>query len=142
MKRILFFAAAWMLLALGARAEGNVPSVVNFQSVLTDDCGNLLPDGAHTVYFRILDASEQPLYEEKQTVESVKGVVSAMVGAGVELGTVVPTGGLLPEELVPGVARFLSVEVEGMPVQTLEINSVPYSMYSQQSLSVAEKSIR
>ena len=127
--------------SMSVRAQTVVPHLINFQSVLTDDGGNSIADGSHTINFQILDAGEQPLYEEKQTVESIAGVVSAIVGNGNTLTDGAATGGIYLEEITPDKARFLKVTVDNLPPQTLQITSVPFSMYSEEALTVAPGAI-
>lgn len=111
-----------------------VPHLINYQSVLTDPAGNPLPNGIYNVLFRIVDAQGNELYQERQNLETFEGVVSAMVGGA---------GDFSLEKLDPTIPKFLEVQVEGEgPKSVLEIVSVPYSLYSEQALSVAPESIK
>ncbi|OGQ04869.1 MAG: hypothetical protein A3F82_10175 [Deltaproteobacteria bacterium RIFCSPLOWO2_12_FULL_44_12] len=108
----------------------SVPRLINFQSVLTDIGGVPLVDGFHNVQFRLLDVNKEPIYTETQNLESVGGVVSAMVGAQDYIDL---------ELFAPDQAKFLGVKPEGSTPETLmEIVSVPYSMYAEQALTVAD----
>ena len=122
-------------------AQTSIPKLIHFQSVLTDDGGNPISDGEQTIHFSILDVDKNPLYEEKQTVESVDGMVSALIGNGIDPVDNELTGGLLPEQIAPDRARYLKVEVEGEPAKEMEITSVPFSIYSDKALSVAPASV-
>ncbi|MBI4125340.1 MAG: hypothetical protein HY609_00155 [Deltaproteobacteria bacterium] len=110
-----------------------VPHLLNFQSVLTDAAGIPLPNGMYDVTFSIVDAEGQELYAETQTLEAAQGVVSAMIGA---------QGSLDLSQLDPQTPRFLHVQVAGQgPARQMEIVTVPYSLYSQQALGAAPRSI-
>ena len=110
-----------------------VPHLINFQSVVNGVGGVPLSDGIHPVRFRLLNAAEETLYEETQSVESIAGVVSAMIGSSAEIPFAV---------LAPGQARFLGVTAEGAgPETVMEIVSNPYALYAEQALQVAPKSI-
>lgn len=128
-------AAAAVLIAGALRAQSpSVPHVIHFQSVLADAGGTPLSDGLHSVTFRLLNAAGgNTLYEETQTVESHKGVVSAMVGA---------KGGLPLAALTPNESKLLGVKIAGTGPETLlEIVSVPYAMHAERALSVSAGSI-
>lgn len=108
----------------------SVPHLINFQSVLTDIGGVPLADGFHNVQFRLLNIEKEPIYTETQNLESVGGVVSAMIGAQDDMGM---------DKFAPDQAKFLGVKGEGSAPETLlEIVSVPYSIYAEQALTVAD----
>ncbi|MBI4224546.1 MAG: hypothetical protein HY609_06385 [Deltaproteobacteria bacterium] len=110
-----------------------VPHLLNFQSVLTDAAGVPLPDGMYDVTSSIVDAEGQELYAENQTLEAAQGVVSAMVGA---------QGSLDLSQFDPETPKFLHVGVAGQgPTRSMEIVTVPYSLYAQQALGAAPQSI-
>lgn len=129
-RRVLFLITLFWSCALFAQT---LPKVINFQSVLADPAGVSLADGLHKVNFRIVTADGQEIYQESQTLESVHGVVSAMIGDGNDLDW---------ELLRPNPPKFLGVQVEGQGPETLlEIVSVPYSFYAQEAFSVSAQSI-
>lgn len=110
-----------------------LPRVVNFNTVLTDAGGTPLPDGAYEVTFQILNTANESLYSETQRLESVKGVVSAMVGE---------QGGLNLDLFQSGDPRFLSYEVPGeTPEVRMEIVSVPYALMAEEAQRVAPQSV-
>lgn len=111
----------------------SVPHQINFQSVVTDAGGVPLVDGLHNINFRLADAGGINVYEEKQSLESVGGVVSAMVGS---------QGDISAAFSISGKPLFLGVQVEGGGPETLmEIVSVPYAVVAEQALRVVPKSI-
>ncbi|MBI5299394.1 MAG: hypothetical protein HY877_03755 [Deltaproteobacteria bacterium] len=131
-----FFNIFVMLLLFGTPLFAQtvtVPHLINFQSVVNGTGGVPLVDGIHSVRFRLLNAVQESLYEETQSVESIAGVVSAMIGSAVEIPFAV---------LAPGQARFLGVTAEGAgPETVMEIVSSPYALYAEQALQVAPKSV-
>ncbi len=76
---LLFTAAATSL-------NAEVPAVMSYQGVLTDNSGNPIPDGNHTVTFRLYDLAQGgvPLWTEAHLLPVVGGVF------GVNLGIVTP----------------------------------------------------
>ena len=134
---VLLVAGSVLLWGLVLKAQElpavKIPHLINFQSVLTDPAGNPLPNGRHNVLFRLLDASGNSLYEERQNLESQDGAVSAMVGSQNDLSL---------NLVSPASIKFLSVQVEGQGPETrMEIVSVPYAYYAEQALTAAPKSI-
>ncbi|MFA4874140.1 MAG: hypothetical protein WC956_02005 [bacterium] len=145
MKRsVLLGMAALALCQIPAqlRAESPaVPQVIGFHSVIADEGGNPIPDGDVTIDFRITDAAGTVLYEERQGVASVGGLVSALIGNGLT-GDGAPTGGVPMGVLDPQGARFIEVAVEGVTtLPPMEIASVPYAAYAQEALGVADGSV-
>ncbi len=144
MKRLMGVAVmvAMMLWASGVHAEARaVPTVLAFQSVLTDDGGNPIADGEVEVTFRITDLAGLAIYEEVQTLEAVDGHVAALVGAGLDASGA-PTGGLGAALLDPREALLLEVAVEGLPpLPAMEIASVPYAAWAERALAVQEGAI-
>lgn len=123
-------------------AAKKVPQFLNYQSLLYDDGGNLISDGETNLTFRIMDANGSVLFEEYQTVNVINGYVSAIVGNGLDANNA-PVGGIPVEILSPSNGTFyLEVTADGYPPEAgMEIVSVPYSMYSQEALTVADNSI-
>lgn len=129
---IVFFVVVLAAATLHAQTP-SVPPMIHFQSVLADGGGTPLADGLHSINFRLLNAGGSTLYEETQSLESHKGVVSAMVGA---------KGGLPLSALTPNEPKLLGVKIAGTGPETLlEIVSVPYALHAQQALSVAAGSV-
>lgn len=143
-KKILMVVSVVALVAVplrAARASAVVPQVMSYQAILTDDGGNLLPDGDAATYFRILDEVGTVLYEERQQVRSVAGRVSALIGNGLDAQGA-PTGGVPQAVISPDGRRYLEVMVEGQPAfARMEMASVPYATFAQQALSVAVGSV-
>ncbi|MFH0800518.1 MAG: hypothetical protein V2A66_10125 [Pseudomonadota bacterium] len=125
-----------------ARAETKaVPNVLSFQSLLFDDGGNPIADGSVGITFRVKDAKDQVLYEEKQSLDAVRGGVSALVGNGLNAQGA-PAGGIPSAVLDPAGSRYLEAQVDGFPATSpMEIASVPYAVYANQALSAAEGAI-
>jgi len=119
-----------------------VPRYLNYQAVLYDSGGNVIPDGTRKVYLRLMDASGGVVYEEVQSAEIVGGVVSLIVGDGSDVGTGRPTGGVDPNIFIKDSPLYLEVEVEGYPPEPpAEVVSVPYALISQVAEGVIEGGI-
>lgn len=131
----------WILPIVGNAEPTSVPHFLNYQSLLYDDGGNLLPDGQADVTFKVTDAAGSVLFEEHQTVDVVRGAVSALVGNGLDSGGA-PMGGIPASVLSPDSGRYLEVTVDGYPPEAgLEIVSVPYSIYAEKALAVADEGV-
>jgi hypothetical protein len=103
---------------------------VSFQGVLTDDSGNPVSDGAHTVTFSIYDSADSttPLWQEFQTITTIEGRFSALLGLKTNLD---PT--LFSAEL----DAHLGVSVDGGPEMypRFKMSYAPYALLSLQAFS-------
>lgn len=118
-----------------------VPHYLNYHSRLYDDGGNLMADGSTGITFKISDPDGNILFEEYQTVNIVNGIVSALIGNGVDENNA-PSGGIPPSVLTPDNSRYLEVTVDNYsPEGPLEIVSVPYAVYAEKAYSVADGSV-
>lgn len=138
----LFFACLVLMLPLaGSASSPDVPHFLNYQSLLYDDGGNLIPDGESNLKFRIMDVSGGLLFEEYQRVNVINGYVSALVGNGLDVNGA-PSGGVPVSIFTPGAQLFLEVTADNYPPEPmLEIVSVPYSIYAEKAMAVADGSI-
>jgi hypothetical protein len=145
MKKVYFmtvFACLVLMIPRGGGAVStDVPHFLNYQSLLYDDGGNLIPDGESNLKFRIIDVSGGVLFEEQQKVNVVNGYVSALVGNGLDVNGA-PSGGVPVNIFTPGAQLFLEVSADNYPPEPmLEIVSVPYSIYAEKAMTVADGSI-
>jgi len=102
-----------------------------YQSHLYDDGGGLLPDGPADITLRILDEGYSVLFEEVQSADVIDGAVSLIVGSSV--------GGVPSEIFSPAVPRYLEVQVGDYPPEgPMELLSVPYAVYADQALGLAD----
>ncbi|QQR81474.1 MAG: hypothetical protein IPJ69_04975 [Deltaproteobacteria bacterium] len=132
------------LISMSAFADLNIPRVLNFQSVLRDDAGNLLPDTTTALEFRILDADGTQLYFETQAeVPVTRGAVNAMIGEGDIPGTNTPTGGIPLNALDPTTGeKLLQYRIgNNESVDPIEFGLVPYAFWSEKSLGVVNNAI-
>lgn len=133
---------AAVLLAPESSDANSLPPLIDFQSVLLDEGGNLLPSGATSVQFQILDENRAPIYTEVQSVDVVRGAASALIGNGADAKGL-PTGGIPDDIFATGAPRYLQVQVAGhTPEDPMTIVPVPYAQWSQTCASVAEGSIK
>ncbi len=140
MNMILILIAAFIF--FGATAEaGEIPDIMAFQSRIFDEGGNPVEDGPTEVSFRIVDADENVIYEEKQEVEIVRGLLSAIVGNGESPGGG-RVGGIPFETMTGASPLYLDVEVGGYaPLGRMEIATVPFAGVAGMAYSVEPESI-
>ncbi len=91
------FRLAFVLLAAGlvimtaapAAQAGAVPRQISYQGLLTDDTGNLVPDGDYTIDFRLYNDpwAGTRVWDELQTVTTVNGVFDVQLGSITPLTT-------------------------------------------------------
>ncbi|MGH7724434.1 MAG: hypothetical protein ACREOU_03310 [Candidatus Eiseniibacteriota bacterium] len=82
MNRVLVLTAL-LVVALASHVGAAVPQTMSYQGVLTDNSGNLVPDGAYDLTFRIFDVSVAgaALYAETHPAVLVtKGGFSVVIG--------------------------------------------------------------
>lgn len=135
---ILLTIMSTIILATSTGFAGLLPPLIDFQSVLLDEGGNLLPSGSTSVQFQILDENHAPVYTETQSVEVVKGATSALIGNGSDAKGI-STGGIPDDIFATGAPRYLQVQVTGhAPEDPMTIVPVPYAQWSQNCASVAD----
>jgi len=80
MKRILMILAAVVLVSTQVSAQ--IPRLMNYQGVLTDDMGVVVPDGPYDMTFRLYDVPSggSPLWEETIAVNVSKGIFNTTLG--------------------------------------------------------------
>lgn len=139
---IPFAAMAIIALAAAPVDAAPLPPLIDFQSVLLDEGGNLLPSGATSIQFQILDENREPIYTETQSVDVVKGAASALIGNGTD-SKGISTGGIPEDTFISGAPRYLQVQVTGhAPEDPMTIVPVPYAQWSQTCASVADGSVK
>ena len=126
-----------------AFADNSVPHTINFQSVLRDDGGNLIPDGTITLNFKILDVDGTQLYQETQTGEVVRGAVNVMIGEGDIPGSDAATGGIPMNALDPSHGeKFVQYQIgTNQPIDPISIGSIPYAMWAEKSFGVVNEGV-
>jgi hypothetical protein len=100
-----------------------VPKMMNYQGILTDSKGVIVPDGKYKIVFRIYSTKTggNPLWEEEREVEVKSGLFNLL------LGEVNP----LSQDIFKEANRYLSLEIDGkelLPRQ--KIVTVAYSFIS------------
>ena len=80
MKKILMILVITMLAALPV--SGQIPRLINYQGVLTDDMGVVVSDGSHNMTFRLYDVPSggSHLWEETIAVNVSKGIFNTTLG--------------------------------------------------------------
>ncbi len=135
-------AMAAIILATRFGDAAPLPPLIDFQSVLLDEGGNLLPSGSTSIQFQILDEDHAPIYTETQNVDVVKGAASALIGNGSDAKGV-STGGIPDDIFAAGEPRYLQVQVAGRPPEDpMTIVPVPYAQWSQTCATVADGGVK
>jgi len=118
---LLISAICIAIFAAGSQAQ--VPQVMNFQGILTDDVGTVVEDGTYSITFKIYygEVGGSEIWSETQLVEVTKGIFS------VYLGTVTALD--LPFESDYWVG--ISVEGEAELSPRMRLATSPYSFTSK-----------
>ena len=118
-----FLTMALLCLALACPAAAQVPRLLSVQGVLTDNAGNLVPNGGYDVTFRIFDVASggAALYTENHFGAAQVQVVNG--GFSVVLGSITPL------VLTFDVAYHLEVQVGVDPplAPRIALTSSPYA---------------
>ncbi|MBI2974310.1 MAG: hypothetical protein HYY43_01795 [Deltaproteobacteria bacterium] len=94
MKKIIIFTMCAIFSSMSFAGEPpQIPPYFNYSGSLTDDGGNLLPDGTKNIRFKIVNSAGGTIFEETQDVEIIKGEISAIVGNGINPSTGAPSAG-------------------------------------------------
>lgn len=131
MKRItIFFALLVVAMISGKIIAQGIPQTINFQGVLKDASGNIVPNGDYNLTFKIYNAESggTALWTETKLVNIVNGIFSTQLGS------------ITPITLPFDVAYWLGVTVGSNPEMTprTAFTSVPYSRIS---LTVPDNSL-
>ncbi len=77
-----------MLLCITLDLRAEIPRLISFQGVLTDEAGLPVQDSQYPILFRLFDAESgigEPLWAESQLVSTVNGVFDVLLGASTAL---------------------------------------------------------
>jgi len=123
MKRMLLLVAV-LAIAGTQVAWGDSPSTLNYQGVLTDNNGVVVPNGDYSLTFRLYDSDSGGtlLWEETQLVTVTSGRFDVILGKSISLD------GLGFDE-----PYWLAIKVGTDPEMTerIELTSVAYSFFSK-----------
>ncbi len=80
MKKAMFF---FLLLFFYSYSFAQIPHTISYQGVLTDNKGNLVPDGIVSLIFRLYNSSEggDTLWQESQKAAVSKGIFNVVLGS-------------------------------------------------------------
>ncbi|MFN3872517.1 MAG: hypothetical protein ACK4R9_05915 [Ignavibacterium sp.] len=131
MKRItIFFALLISVLFVCEIYSQSIPQTINFQGVLKDASGNIVPNGDYNITFKIynVESGGTALWTETKLINVTNGIFST------QLGSVTPIS--LPFDA----SYWLGITVGGDPEMTprTPFTSVPYSRIS---LTVPDNSL-
>ena len=127
-------------LASQARAasltDPGVPHTINLQSMVYDSEGKVTTSESVDMTIRIVDADNNVLFSEAQNgVTVVKGAINVNIGeasGGVPLDILDPSTGI----------KLIDIEIAGQsPFELMPLGALPYSMWAEKALTVANDSI-
>lgn len=123
MKRMLLFITV-LAIAGTQVAWGDAPSTMNYQGVLTDNNGVVVPDNDYSLTFRLYDSDSGGtlLWEESQSVKVKSGRFDVILGKTMPMDT-----------LKFDIPYWLAIKVGADPEMTerIELTSVAYSFFSK-----------
>ncbi len=134
-KKTLGWITGFTLLFAGP-SFAEVPHTINLQSMIFDEDGNVSTSESVDLLIKILDGDGNILFsEEHADVPVVKGAVNVSIGE--------PSGGIPLEILDPSAGtKVLDVVVDGTnPFELMPLGAVPYAMWAEKALTVADESI-
>lgn len=115
---------ALLLFCMPVSAQADVPCLLSFQGVLTDESGSPRPNGLHVITFSLYDAAigGTPNWQETLEVSTVDGVFAVVLGKIVPLTT--------PPFHQP---LWLGVTPQGSPELTprTELTTAPYAFIAK-----------
>jgi hypothetical protein len=119
-KLVLLFVLIFTLIAFTEIFSQGIPETANYQGVLKDALGNIVPDGNYNITFKLYDSvvGGTVLWTEAKVVNIVGGIINT------QLGSVVP----LNSNLFIG-ATWLGITIEAGSELTprIALTSAPYS---------------
>ena len=120
-----------ILFISGIILKAQAPEKINYQAVARDISGNPLINQSLVVIFQIRQGSPTGASVYTETHASVStnqfGLFTAEIGGGI------PSAGTFAGINWGGGLHYLSVIVDGLPIGTSQLLSVPYALYSKQS---------
>ncbi|MBI4212389.1 MAG: hypothetical protein HY540_07105 [Deltaproteobacteria bacterium] len=125
-----------LVICFAGIAHAEVPKTLNLQSVVYDRDGKITTADNVNVHVKIQDEQGQVVFEEDHLdTPVVSGAINLYVGEA--------QGGIPLEALDPSVGRkFIDVTIDGSnSFDLLPLNAVPYAVWSQKALEVADKSV-
>jgi len=130
MNTLNIFASIVMVIIFSVNIRSqNIPQTINYQGVLKDASGNIVPNGNYNIVFSIYNTATggTALWSETKILSIEEGIFST------QLGSIIPI--TLPFEE----SYWLGVSVEGTELSTrIAFTSVPYS---RMSLTVPDNSL-
>ncbi len=122
MKTKILFTLFFLFTCINIFSQG-IPGTINYQGVLKDNSGVVVPDGDYSITFKLYNTSSggTEAWTETKTLPVAGGVFSTM------LGSVNPINVQFTEQYYLGITIASGSEL----TPRLQLTSVPYSMISQ-----------
>lgn len=120
----LLVAMTFTVITATSLVTAQIPRTISYQGVLTDNSGNPLPDGSHSVDIRIYreQTGGAAVFTESHTVMTEKGVFNIIIGSNTPI----------PTSMKFDIPYYLAVMVDGgseMSPRT-PMTSVPYALHA------------
>ena len=124
MKKLQLLFALFVLLFVSSKIfSQGIPETINYQGVLKDASGVIVPNGDYNITFNLYDVSAggTALWSETKLISIDGGIVNT------QLGSVTP----IPQSVLSG-AAWLGITIEAGSELTprIALTSVPYSFYT------------
>jgi len=116
--------------------DPGVPHTINLQSMVFDAEGKVTKSESVDMTIRILDSDNNILFSEVQNdIVVVKGAINVNIGessGGIPLDILDPSTGI----------KLIDIEIAGQsPFELMPLGALPYAMWAEKSLTVANDSI-
>lgn len=124
------------LILLPSVLPAEVPHQINMQSIIYDASGNVTTSDRVDLTIRILDEGNNVVFSETHAgVQVIEGAVNVNIGS--------ESGGVPLEILDPETgSKVVDVQVNGTnPFEMMPLGSVPYAMWAEKAVTVADDSI-
>ncbi len=123
MRRVLTI--AMLLVVAVPYLHAAVPTMINYQGLLTDGGGNPVLDGNYSVMFSLYNSPTggSPLWTEVQTVATSNGLFNVLLGSAIPL----------PDTAVMDTAAYLEITIDNDPPLSprVRLTSTAYSIASR-----------
>jgi hypothetical protein len=122
-KSVLLFAVLISLLSIANIYSQGIPQTINYQGVLKDASGVVVPNGDYSLTFKLYDlpSGGSALWNETKTINVVSGIVNT------QLGSVTP----ITSATIVGAAWLgITIGTGSELIPRITLSSVPYSIMS------------
>ena len=122
MKRITILTVVFIILIAVSLHSQSIPTTINYQGILKDGSGVVVPNGDYNITFRLYDAAtgSSALWSETKLISVTNGIVNTKLGSNTPI--------VLPFDAAYWLGVTIGTESELTP--RVELTTVPYSYMS------------